>query len=200
MVLSDDIYEHIIYGKRKFVNILNAEPKLYDRVFLVNGVSKAFSMTGWRIGYGAGSLEIIKAIAKIQSQSTTNPCSISQMAAKFALDSQKKFLTQWIENFQERKNFLLNFFNSTSGFNTFEPNGAFYLYVSCKGFINKEYDNKKINNDIDFCEFLIEKAGVAVVPGAAFGTSPFFRISYATSMDNLKDACDLISNAIKLLK
>ena len=122
------------------------------------------------------------------------------MAAKFALDSQKKFLTQWIENFQERKNFLLNFFNSTSGFNTFEPNGAFYLYVSCKGFINKEYDNKKINNDIDFCEFLIEKAGVAVVPGAAFGTSPFFRISYATSMDNLKDACDLISNAIKLLK
>ena len=200
MILSDDIYEHIIYENKTFYNILNVEPKLFNRTFLVNGVSKAYSMTGWRIGYGAGPQKIIKAIAKIQSQSTTNPCSISQMAAKFALDKPKDFLKDWLKRFEERRNYLLNFFNSIEGFEAFVPEGAFYLFVSCDGFINKKSKLKKIDSDFSFCEFLLDEVGVAVVPGIAFGVSPFFRISYATSLENLKEACELISEAIKKLK
>ena len=195
-ILSDDIYEHITYGK-KFYNVVNVEPKLYKNTFIVNGVSKAFSMTGWRIGYGAGKKELIKAISKIQSQSTTNPCSISQVAAKFALESEKNFLKHWLKKFEKRKNLLVNFFNSIPGLNPFEPIGAFYLYVSCQGFINKKLKGgKKINNDFDFAEYLLHEAKVAVVPGIAFGKSPFFRISYATSTDDLKEACVRIRTAL----
>ncbi|MEE2694885.1 MAG: pyridoxal phosphate-dependent aminotransferase [Pseudomonadota bacterium] len=196
-VLSDDIYEHIIY-KESFSNILNVEPKLYDRTFIVNGVSKVFSMTGWRIGYGAGDKDIVKSISKIQSQSTTNPCSISQVAAKFALTSEKEFLGEWLKRFEHRRNFLIQFFNSISGLEPFTPSGAFYLYVSCKGFINKKLENgRKIRDDIDFAEYLLMNAKVAVVPGEAFGKSPFFRISYATSLNDLKEACERISNSLK---
>ncbi len=196
-ILSDDIYEHITYGT-KFYNILNVESKLYENTFIVNGVSKAFSMTGWRIGYGAGKKELIKAISKIQSQSTTNPCSISQVAAKYALQSEKIFLQDWLKKFENRKNLLLNFFNSIPGLNSFSPSGAFYLYVCCTGFINKKIkDGKKINNDLDFAEYLLHEAKVAVVPGIAFGKSPFFRISYATSIDDLKEACKRIEMALK---
>lgn len=199
LILSDDIYEHIIYEKIKFRNILNVEPRLYDRTFIVNGVSKAFSMTGWRIGYGAtGQEKLIKSIAKIQSQSTTNPCSISQMAAKFALDGNKIFLQDWLKKFEKRKDFLIDFFNSVAGLEPFIPNGAFYLFVSCKGFISKkDKDGLLIKNDLDFTEYLLKKAGVAVVPGIAFGKSPYFRISYATSMADLREACNLISSALK---
>ncbi len=200
MILSDDIYEHIIYDHKTFKNILNVEPKLFDRTFIVNGVSKAYSMTGWRIGYGAGPQKIIKAIAKIQSQSTTNPCSISQMAASRALDQPKDFLKDWLKKFEERRNYLLNFFNSIEGFEAFQPEGAFYLFVSCGGFINKKTKFKKIDCDFTFCEFLLDEVGVAVVPGEAFGVSPFFRISYATSLENIKEACVLISEAINKLK
>ena len=136
-ILSDDIYEHIIY-ENSFYNILNVEPELYERTFIVNGVSKAFSMTGWRIGYGAGNQEIINSISKIQSQSTTNPCSISQVAAKYALLGEKKFLNEWIEKFEERRNYLIDFFSSIDGLDPFIPAGAFYLYVKCEGFINKK--------------------------------------------------------------
>ncbi|MFL2661191.1 MAG: pyridoxal phosphate-dependent aminotransferase [Alphaproteobacteria bacterium] len=196
-ILSDDIYEHIIYGE-KFLNILNVEPKLYDRTFIVNGVSKAFSMTGWRIGYGAGNREIVKSISKIQSQSTTNPCSISQVAAKFALQSDKKFLVDWIEKFKKRKDFLNNFFNSIDGFKPYEPSGAFYLFVNCGGFINKKNPNgNTIKNDLDFAEFILQDAKVAVVPGVAFGKSPYFRISYATSLNDLTEACNRIKKSIK---
>jgi aspartate aminotransferase len=196
-VLSDDIYEHIIY-EQKFFNILNIEPRLFDRTFIINGVSKAFSMTGWRIGFGAGHKDIIKSIAKIQSQSTTNPCSISQVAAEFALTSEKEFLEEWLKKFEDRRNFLIEFFNSIPGLNPFVPSGAFYLYVSCKGFIKKKLNNgKEVKNDIDFAENLLMDAKVAVVPGTAFGKSPYFRISYATSLSDLKEACERINNSLK---
>ena len=197
-ILSDDIYEHIIYGQNEFTNILNVEPKLYDRTFIVNGVSKAFSMTGWRIGYGVGNENLVKSIAKIQSQSTTNPTSISQMAAKKALETKKNFLKEWLSKFEKRKEYLLKFFNSVDGLEPFVPQGAFYLYVSCKGFINK-VDKKKIviKNDIDFCDYLLTNAKVAVVPGVAFGKSPYFRLSYANSFDELKLACEKIENTLK---
>ena len=199
-ILSDDIYEHIIYNN-KFYNILNIEPELYERTFIVNGVSKAFSMTGWRIGYGAGNREIIKSISKIQSQSTTNPCSISQVAAKHALLGEKEFLSKWIKKFEHRKNVLIDFFSSIEGLEPFIPSGAFYLYVSCNGFINKRIKNKgTIKNDIDFAQYLLEDAKVAVVPGAAFGKSPFFRISYATSLNDLKEACERINISISKIK
>ncbi len=199
-ILSDDIYEHIIYDNL-FYNILNVEPELYERTFIVNGVSKAFSMTGWRIGYGAGNEEIIKSISKIQSQSTTNPCSISQVAAKHALLSEKEFLKKWIKKFEERKNFLVDFFKSIQGLDPFIPSGAFYLYVNCEGFINKQLNNgNQISNDIDFVQYLLEDAKVAVVPGTAFGKSPFFRISYATSLSDLKEACKRIEISIKKIK
>ena len=155
-------------------------------------------MTGWRIGYGAGKKEFIKAISKIQSQSTTNPCSISQVAAKHALQSEKDFLQDWLKKFESRKNLLIDFFESISGLDPFIPTGAFYLYVSCEGFINKRLkDGKKINNDMDFAEYLLHDAKVAVVPGIAFGKSPFFRISYATSFDDLEEACERIGTALK---
>ncbi|MAZ46645.1 MAG: aspartate aminotransferase [Rickettsiales bacterium] len=199
-ILSDDIYEHILYKNVKFNNILNTSPDLFDRTFIVNGVSKVFSMTGWRIGYGAGNKELVKSISKIQSQCTTNPCSISQMAAMFALENEKTFLKDWLVKFEDRKNFLVDFFSSVEGFKPFIPEGAFYLYVSCEGFIGKKYnDNKLISNDLDFSEFLLNFAKVAVVPGVAFGKSPFFRLSYATSLEELKKACLQIEESLKKL-
>ena len=200
-ILSDDIYEYLIYDNLKFFNILNLEPKLYDRTFIVNGVSKAFSMTGWRIGYGAGSKEIVKSISKIQSQSTTNPTSISQMAAVKALNSEKTFLLDWIQQFSERRNYVSNYLNTIEGLDCIKPDGAFYLFISCSGLINKNTpEGKVISNDIDFADFLLDHAQVAVVPGTAFGRSPYFRISYASSMELLIKACEKIRNAICKLK
>lgn len=199
-ILSDDIYEYLIYDKFEFSNILNVEPKLYDRTFIVNGVSKAFSMTGWRIGYGAGSETLISSIANIQSQSTTNPTSISQMAAISALKKEKFFLKDWIYQFNERRLFITNYLNGINGLSCIVPSGAFYVFVSCKKLIGRKTpDNKIIKSDIDFVEFLLEFAGVAVVPGAAFGKTPYFRISYASSMNLLNKACKKISEALDLL-
>ena len=196
-ILSDDIYEHLIYENIKFFNILNVEPKLYNRTFIVNGVSKAFSMTGWRIGYGAGSEDIIKSIQKIQSQSTTNPTSISQIAAMKALNSEKVFLNDWIIKFKERRDFVVENFNNIPGLSCFKPEGAFYVFVSCEGLIDKMTPSgEKIGSDLDFASYLLESQGVAVVPGSAFGKSPYFRISYAASMELLVKACDRISKAI----
>ena len=196
-ILSDDIYEHLIYENIKFFNILNVEPKLYNRTFIVNGVSKAFSMTGWRIGYGAGSEDIIKSIQKIQSQSTTNPTSISQIAAMKALNSEKVFLNDWIIKFKERRDFVVEKFNNIHGLRCFKPEGAFYVFVSCEGLIGKMTPSgEKIVSDLDFASYLLESQGVAVVPGSAFGKSPYFRISYAASMELLVKACDRISKAI----
>jgi len=187
-ILSDDIYEHITYDDFKFFTIAQIDA-LKDRTLTMNGVSKSYSMTGWRIGYGAGPKEIIKAMAKIQSQSTTNPSSISQVAAVEALNGTQEFIKTRTESFKERRDFVVNSLNKIKGLTCFKPNGAFYVFPNCKSCLNKKDIKKnKIKTDKDFVESLLENAGVAVVQGSAFGLPGFFRISYATSMENLQRA------------
>ena len=187
-ILSDDIYEHITYDGFKFFTIAQI-PEIKNKVVTMNGVSKSYAMTGWRIGYAAGDREIIKAIAKIQSQSTTNPSSISQAAAVEALNGKQDFISVRAKAFQERRDFVVNSLNAIEGINCIKPNGAFYVFPSCKGLIGKKDKNgKKITNDTDFVESLLENNEVAVVQGSAFGLEGFFRISYATSMDKLQEA------------
>jgi len=187
-ILSDDIYEHITYDDFKFFTIAQIDA-LKDRTLTMNGVSKSYSMTGWRIGYGAGPKEIIKAMAKIQSQSTTNPSSISQVAAVEALNGTQEFIKTRTESFKERRDFVVKSLNKIKGLTCFKPNGAFYVFPNCKSCLNKKDIKKnKIKTDKDFVESLLENAGVAVVQGSAFGLPGFFRISYATSMENLQKA------------
>ena len=187
-ILSDDIYEHITYDGFKFFTIAQIDA-LKDRTLTMNGVSKSYSMTGWRIGYGAGPKEIIKAMAKIQSQSTTNPSSISQAAAIEALNGTQEFIKTRTESFKERRDFVVKSLNKIKGLTCFKPNGAFYVFPNCKSCLNKKDIKKnKIKTDKDFVESLLENAGVAVVQGSAFGLPGFFRISYATSMENLQRA------------
>ena len=193
-ILSDDIYEHITYEDFKFFSIAQI-PEIKNKVFTMNGVSKSYAMTGWRIGYAAGDSEIIKAIAKIQSQSTTNPSSISQAAAVEALNGNQDFIQIRSKAFQERRDFVVKSLNAIEGIKCIKPDGAFYVFPSCKGVIGKKDKNgNKINNDSDFVQSLLENNGVAVVQGSAFGLDGFFRISYATSMDKLKDAMGRIKN------
>ena len=187
-ILSDDIYEHITYDGFKFFTIAQIDV-LKDRTLTMNGVSKSYSMTGWRIGYGAGPKEIIKAMAKIQSQSTTNPSSISQAAAVEALNGTQEFIKTRTESFKERRDFVVKSLNKIKGLTCFKPNGAFYVFPNCKSCLNKkDIKNNKIKTDKDFVESLLENAGIAVVQGSAFGLPGFFRISYATSMKNLQKA------------
>ena len=187
-ILSDDIYEHITYDGFKFFTIAQIDA-LKDRTLTMNGVSKSYSMTGWRIGYGAGPEEIIKAMAKIQSQSTTNPSSISQAAAVEALNGTQEFIKTRTESFKERRDFVVKSLNKIKGLTCFKPNGAFYVFPNCKSCLNKkDIKNNKIKTDKDFVESLLENAGIAVVQGSAFGLPGFFRISYATSMENLQKA------------
>ena len=187
-ILSDDIYEHITYDGFKFFTIAQIDA-LKDRTLTMNGVSKSYSMTGWRIGYGAGPKEIIKAMAKIQSQSTTNPSSISQAAAVEALNGTQEFIKIRTETFKERRDFVVKSLNTIKGLTCFKPNGAFYVFPNCKSCLNKkDIKNNKIKTDKDFVESLLENAGIAVVQGSAFGLPGFFRISYATSMENLQKA------------
>jgi len=199
-ILSDDIYEHVTYENFKFFTIAQID-SLKDRVLTMNGVSKAYSMTGWRIGYAAGPKDIIKAIAKIQSQSTTNPSSISQAAAVEALNGTQSFIQERSKSFQERRDFVVKELNAIDGINCLKPDGAFYVFPSCKKLIGKK-DNKgrEIKNDTDFVQSLLENNGIAVVQGSAFGLEGFFRISYATSMENLKKALEKISIFCKSLK
>ena len=199
-ILSDDIYEHVIYGSFKFFTIAQID-NLKDRVLTMNGVSKAYSMTGWRIGYAAGPKDIIKAIAKIQSQSTSNPSSISQAAAVEALNGVQSFIKERASSFQERRDFVVNTLNAIEGIECLNPDGAFYVFPSCKGLIGKkDIKGKEIKNDTDFVQSLLENNGVAVVQGSAFGLDGFFRISYATSKENLKKALEKISSFCKSLK
>jgi aspartate aminotransferase len=198
-ILSDDIYEHVTYENFKFFTIAQIE-SLKDRVLTMNGVSKAYSMTGWRIGYAAGPKEIIKAIAKIQSQSTTNPSSISQAAAVEALNGTQDFIKERANSFQERRNFVVKALNEIEGIECLNPDGAFYVFPSCKGLIGKKDTNgNELKMDTDFVQSLLENSGVAVVQGSAFGLEGFFRISYATSMENLKKALEKISSFCKSL-
>ena len=189
-ILSDDIYEHITYDDFKFFTIAQIKA-LKNRTLTMNGVSKSYSMTGWRIGYGAGPKDIIKAVAKIQSQSTTNPSSISQAAAVEALNGTQDFIKTRSDSFKERRDYVVDTLNSINGLSCLKPSGAFYVFPNCKKLLGKK---TKLKTDKEFVEKLLEKAEVAVVQGSAFGLDGYFRISYATSMENLKKALDRIKS------
>ena len=189
-ILSDDIYEHVKYDNFNFFTIAQI-PKLKDRTLTMNGVSKSYAMTGWRIGYAAGPKEIIKAIGKIQSQSTSNPSSISQAAAVEALNGNQGFIKKRAKAFKERRDFVVKSLNNIKGINCLIPNGAFYVFPSCKGLLNKK---TKLKTDTEFVQKLLVKSNVAVVQGSAFGLDGYFRISYATSMENLKKAMNRIKS------
>jgi len=199
-ILSDDIYEHIVYDDFKFFTIAQI-PEIKNKVITMNGVSKSYAMTGWRIGYAAGDKDIIKAIAKIQSQSTTNPSSISQAAAVEALNGKQDFISIRANAFQERRDFVVNSLNAIEGISCLKPAGAFYVFPNCKGLIGKkDKSGKKITNDTEFVQSLLENNDVAVVQGSAFGLEGFFRISYATSMEKLEIAMKRIKSFCESLK
>ena len=200
MVLADDIYEHIAYDGFEFATPAQIEPRLYDRTLTMNGASKAYAMTGWRIGYAGGPATLIKAMSKIMSQSTSNPSSISQWAVAAALDGNHDFLGERNKAFKERRDMVVSMLNDADGITCSTPQGAFYVYPSCAGIIGKKTPGGTvINTDADFAAALLEDEAVAVVFGAAFGLSPFFRISYATSTEALKDACERIQRFCKSL-
>ena len=199
-IMSDDIYEKIIYDDFKFYSLAEVVPALKDRILTVNGVSKAFAMTGWRIGYAGGPKELISSMAKLQSQSTSNPSSISQAAALAALEGPEEFLSERNDKFRIRRDMVVDMLNNCNGLSCLKPSGAFYVYPSCSGVIGKSSSNGKvIENSIDFSSYLLESEGVAVVPGSAFGADPFFRISYATSDSILEEACKRIKKACEQL-
>ena len=195
-VLTDDMYEHIVYDDFAFETPASIEPRLYDRTLTINGVSKAYAMTGWRIGYGAGPAELIKAMNNIQSQSTTNATSVSQAASVEALNGTQDFIEPHKKLYQGRRDLVVSMLNQATGLTCRTPEGAFYVYPSCKGVIGKTTpDGKVIGTDLDFVTYLLETEEVAVVQGAAFGLSPYFRISYATSNEALEQACQRIQRA-----
>jgi aspartate aminotransferase len=192
-IMTDDMYEHLVYDNFTFVTPAQVEPKLFDRTLTVNGVSKAYCMTGWRIGYAGGPEKLIKAMATIQSQSTSNPSSISQWAAVEALNGPQDFIAANNKAFKERRDLVVSMLNQASGINCPRPEGAFYVYPSCAGTMGKTTPSgKKLTNDEDFVTELLESEGVAVVHGSAFGLGPAFRISYATKTSDLEEACTRI--------
>ena len=189
-IMTDDLYEHLIYDDNEFHTFASIAPELKERILTLNGVSKSYAMTGWRIGYAGGNASLIKAMGKLQSQSTSNPTSISQAAAVEALNGDNSFIAERAKVFKGRRDFLINEFTSMNGITCRVPEGAFYVFPSCKGVIGKvDESNNKITNDEEFTTSLLEHAGVAVVQGSAFGLEGYFRISYATSDENLKNAC-----------
>jgi aspartate aminotransferase len=193
IIATDDMYEHILWQQGTFVNILNAHPDLYGRTVVMNGVSKAYSMTGWRIGYAAGPADLIEAMCTIQSQSTSNPTSISQMAAETALTGDQSFIDRMCVEFKKRHDYVVAELNSINGVECIDTDGTFYVFPNVQPLIDRL---DSINDDLDFSEYLIEKAGVALVPGSAFGSPGHIRISIATSMDNLKKAMERIKSAV----
>ena len=200
-IMADDIYEHLIFDNLKFATIAEIEPKLKDRTLIVNGVSKAYAMTGWRIGYGAGPEKLLKAMSMIQSQSTSSPSSISQAASVEALNGIQDYIKTNAELFQSRRDMVVKMLNEIAGINCNTPNGAFYVFPSCKGLYGKKTPGGKvIENDNDFASYLLEEALVAVVPGVAFGAAGFFRISYAASEEFLQNSMERIANACANLK
>ncbi len=200
-VLTDDMYEHVVYDGFEFATIAQVEPKLYPRTLTLNGMSKAYCMTGWRLGYAAGPVELIKAMSALQSQSTTNPSSISQAAGVEALNGPQDFIDKHNAVFRERRDLVVKMLNEAKGLRCATPEGAFYVYPSCAGAIgNSTPEGKKIGSDTEFCEYLLEAVGVATVPGTAFGLAPYFRISYATATEVLKDACTRIQKACAALQ
>ncbi len=200
-VMSDDIYEHVTYDGFEFTTPAQVEPALYGRTLTVNGVSKAYCMTGWRLGYAGGPAALIVAMTKIQSQSTTHTSSISQAAAAEALSGPQDFIARHNAVFKERRDLVVDMLNQVDGITCHRPEGAFYVYPSCAGAIGKTApDGTAIKTDTDFATYLLEAEGVAVVPGEAFGHSPYFRVSYATSTELLEEACRRIQRASAALK
>lgn len=198
LVATDDMYEHVNLSGEKFHNILNATPELKDRCIVLNGVSKAYSMTGWRIGYAAGPAHIIKAMEILQSQSTSNPTSISQVAAQAALEGPQECIEPMLKAFRERHEYVVDRFNAMPGLKCIKAGGAFYAFPDARVAITNLHKAGKISEatDMALSEYLLEKVGVAVVPGSAFGAEGYFRISFATSMDNLRNALDRIASAL----
>jgi aspartate aminotransferase len=200
-ILADDIYEHLIYDKFEFTTIAQVEPKLYDRTLTMNGVSKAYNMTGWRIGYAGGAEPLIKKMAEIQGHSTSNPSSISQAAAVAALNGPQDFMVNQLAAFTERRDMVVALLNDIPGIKCLKPEGAFYVYPNCAGMIGRTTpEGKTITNDEEFVGYLLQSEGVAAVHGSGFGLSPYFRISYATSKEALKEACARIKRACDKLK
>ncbi len=198
-IISDEIYEKIVYNDIKHTPIATISEEAKKSTILVNGVSKSYAMTGWRIGYAAGDKDVISAMSKLQGQSTSNPTSIAQMAAVEALNGSQKVVEDRTKEFQRRKNYIVTRLNNIEGFQCFDPLGAFYVFPSIEGFIGRRYKEMTINSSIDFTEFLLEAARVAVVPGIAFGKENFLRISYATSLKNIEEGMDRIEEAVSLL-
>lgn len=201
MILSDDIYEYLVYDGFEFATIASIVPELANRTLTVNGVSKSYSMTGWRIGYAAGSEALIGAMTDIQSHSTTNACSISQAATVAALNGNHDFLKDWITAFASRRDMVVNALNAIEGIECPTPQGAFYLFPECSGLFGKRTPvGNVLQHSMDFCTYLLEEALVAAVPGSAFGAEGYFRISYATSEALLQEACNRIAKAVAMLK
>ena len=199
-VMTDDIYEHIVYDNFEFYTFAQIAPDLKDRVLTVNGVSKSHCMTGWRIGYAVGPKMLIKAMTKIQGQSTSNASSISQYAALAGISGSNDFLKPCLKAFDERRHYVVNKLNSIQGISCLLPKGAFYAFPNVSGLVGKKtYNGKILNNDTDIVEWLLETAEVAAVPGVAFGLEPFFRVSYATSLELLKEAMNRIEKAVSSL-
>ncbi|MEP6605800.1 MAG: pyridoxal phosphate-dependent aminotransferase, partial [Nitrosospira sp.] len=199
LIATDDMYEHILLSDSKFVNILNACPELYDRTIVLNGVSKAYAMTGWRIGYCGGPSHIITAMENIQSQSTSNPTSISQVAAEAALNGDQSCIVPMVTAFKERNLFITDALNALPGVRCLLSGGAFYAFADTREAITKLYARGvlKDSSDVAFSEYLLEHGGVAVVPGSAFGTEGYIRLSFATTMTNLENALGRIAKALE---
>lgn len=200
-ILSDDIYEYLVYDDIPFYTLLSVCPDLKDRVLIVNGVSKAYSMTGWRLGYGAGPKPLIKAMTMLQSQSTSNPSSITQAAAVEAIHGPQDFLDGWRKSFVKRRDLVWSAINNIPGLSCQKPNGAFYLYINCESLLGKKTPKGDVlATDNQLVTYLLEEGNVALVSGDAFGLSPYFRISYATSESVLEDACQRIKKAVEVLQ
>ena len=191
LVATDDMYEHIIWNEEGFVNILNACPELYERTIVLNGVSKAYSMTGWRIGYAAGPAVLIKAMKKIQSQSTSNPTSISQVASTAALDGDQSCINEMLKSFKARHDMVVEGLNAIDGISCLHGDGTFYAFADMRGLMKRI---NGIETDVQLAEYLIEKTGIALVPGSAFGSEGYMRLSFATSDANLKAALERLAN------
>lgn len=200
IIITDDIYERLIYDNLSFSNIATAVPVLKERVIVVNGVSKTYAMTGWRIGYAAGPAEIISAMTKLQSQSTSNPTSIAQKAAVEALNGPQDAIAKMVVEFEKRRTYIIERLNAIPGVSCFKSTGAFYAFPNISRIYGKSYEGMTINNSSDFAGYLLEHAKVALVPGIAFGADNYARLSYATSMENIKKGLDRIEDAVLKLK
>lgn len=200
-IMNDDIYEHLVFDGFKFTTLAQVATDLKEKILIINGLSKSYAMTGWRLGYGAGSQPLIKAMTILQSQSTSNASSISQEAARIALEGSQDFLKEWVKVFEDRRDQALKILEEIPGLECLRPLGAFYLYPFCPNLIGKVTpEGASLKNDTDLANYLLEAAGVAVVPGEAFGSSPSFRISYALSTPLLLEGCNRISKAIQKLR